>query len=75
MALTRSTITGHTRARAVVRTRGHRLSARRSGAVSVEYLMVTAIVGLSLALVLVAIGPDMVMSWAYSRHVLYGRAP
>jgi hypothetical protein len=51
------------------------LHACRLGAVSVEYLMVTAIVGLSLAVTLVALGPDMVMSWAYARHVLYGRAP
>ena len=60
---------------AVVRTRGRAHRASRAGAVSVEYLMVTAIVGLSLALALVALGPDMVMSWAYSRHVLYGRSP
>jgi hypothetical protein len=47
----------------------------RRGAVSVEYLMVAAVVGLSLAVTLVALGPELVMGWAATRHVLYGRAP
>ncbi|HTU62745.1 MAG TPA: hypothetical protein VMF89_29990 [Polyangiales bacterium] len=47
----------------------------RRGAVSAEYLMVAAVVGLRLAVTLVALGPEMVMGWAATRHVLYGRSP
>jgi hypothetical protein len=45
------------------------------GGVSAEYLMVVAACGLTLVLTLAALGPQMVLSWSYSRHVLYGRAP
>jgi hypothetical protein len=41
----------------------------------VEYLMVVAVVGMTLALTLVAIGPGMLQSWSFARQVLYGRAP
>lgn len=51
------------------------LRACRRGAVSAEYLMVVAACGLTLVLTLAALGPQMVLSWSYSRHVLYGRAP
>jgi hypothetical protein len=37
--------------------------------------MVAAVCGLTLALTLSVLGPQMVLSWSYSRHVLYGRAP
>jgi hypothetical protein len=37
--------------------------------------MVAAVVGLSLAVTLVALGPELVLGWAATRHVLYGRAP
>jgi hypothetical protein len=43
--------------------------------VSVEYLVVAAVCGLTLALVLVSLGPGLVRGWSYSRQVLYGRAP
>jgi Flp pilus assembly pilin Flp len=45
------------------------------GAVSTEYVMVLAIVGLTLASVLVSLGPSVVVSWAFARSVLYGQAP
>lgn len=51
------------------------LRACKRGGVSTEYLMVVAACGLTLALTFLAIGPHMVQSWSYSRHVLYGRAP
>jgi hypothetical protein len=53
----------------------HRLLTCRRGAVSVEYLLVSALCGLTLALVLVSLGPGLVRGWSYSRQVLYGRAP
>lgn len=37
--------------------------------------MVLAIVGLTLASVLVSLGPSVVVSWAFARSVLYGQAP
>jgi hypothetical protein len=45
------------------------------GAVAVEYVMVVAIAGLTLALTLVSLGPGMVHSWSASREVLYGASP
>jgi Flp pilus assembly pilin Flp len=45
------------------------------GAVSVEYLIVVAVVGLSLSTVLVALGGDAAQTWSYSRRVLYGASP
>jgi hypothetical protein len=54
---------------------GRSLQTCRRGAVSVEYLMVVAVVGMTLALTLVAIGPGMLQSWSFARQVLYGRAP
>ena len=51
------------------------LRACQRGAVYVEYLLVVAIVGISLAATLVSIGPGVVQSWSFSRQVLYGRAP
>jgi hypothetical protein len=45
------------------------------GAVSTEYVMVLAIVGLTLASVLVSLGPRVVMGWARARSVLYGPSP
>jgi Flp pilus assembly pilin Flp len=45
------------------------------GAVQVEYLLVVALMGLSLALTLVSLGPGVVRSWSFSRQVLYGSAP
>jgi Flp pilus assembly pilin Flp len=45
------------------------------GAVAVEYVMVVAIAGLTLALTLVSLGPGMVQSWSASREVLYGASP
>lgn len=52
-----------------------RLVRCQRGAVSVEYLVLVGVAALSLAVTLVALGPSVVRSWAYSRHVLYGRAP
>jgi hypothetical protein len=54
---------------------GRSLQICRRGAVSVEYLMVVAVVGMTLALTLVAIAPGMLQSWSFARQVLYGRAP
>lgn len=51
------------------------LSACQRGAVSVEYLMVFAVAGLTLALTLASMGPDVVQTWARSRRVLYGPYP
>jgi Flp pilus assembly pilin Flp len=45
------------------------------GAVQVEYLLVVALMGLSLALTLVSLGPGVVRSWSFSRQALYGSAP
>jgi Flp pilus assembly pilin Flp len=45
------------------------------GAVAVEYAVVVAVAGLTLALTLVALGPGMVQSWSASREVLYGPSP
>jgi Flp pilus assembly pilin Flp len=45
------------------------------GAVAVEYAVVVAIAGLTLALTLVGLGPGMVQSWSASREVLYGPSP
>lgn len=45
------------------------------GAVQVEYLLVVALMGLTLALTLVSLGPGVVRSWSFSRQVLYGSAP
>jgi Flp pilus assembly pilin Flp len=45
------------------------------GAVAVEYVMVVAVAGLTLALTLVSLGPGMVQSWSASREVLYGPSP
>jgi hypothetical protein len=47
----------------------------RRGAVAVEYVMVVAVAGLTLALTLVSLGPGMVQSWSASREVLYGASP
>jgi hypothetical protein len=43
--------------------------------VSVEYAMVVAVAGLTLAFTLVSLGPGLVESWSASREVLYGASP
>jgi hypothetical protein len=43
--------------------------------VTVEYAVVVAVAGLTLALTLVGLGPGMVQSWSASREVLYGPSP
>jgi hypothetical protein len=45
------------------------------GAVSVEYLVVVAVLGLSLSMILIALGGDAAQTWSYSRRVLYGASP
>lgn len=45
------------------------------GAVSVEYIIVVALMGLTLTATLVTLGPGMLLSWSHARAVLYGRAP
>lgn len=51
------------------------LRACARGAVQVEYLLMVALMGLTLALTLVSLGPGVVRSWSFSRQVLYGSAP
>lgn len=52
-----------------------RLHACVRGAASVEYLVVVAIVALSLATTLLMLGPGLVRDWSLSRALLYGSAP
>ena len=53
----------------------HSFRSCERGAVSVEYIIVVTLMGLTLAATLVSLGPGMVQSWSNARQVLYGRAP